>query len=206
MHYIAAVQSRFGITAARSAPRIRTLTTVAIATVTYTASSDNLICSIIAVEAKGGRTAESVIYQGTDAKLSPTVDASWPSTQFAAGGATTTFSEKCSTILVPLKPLQASRVSFYIWQASPHSKNVNANQVHVSYSTAGPHRHLQGLTAHRLNRRRKRHHWVPWPATGFDYPRLAPLEKITFHVETNSSVPASSTSALLSFESYLEAG
>ena len=199
VHYIAAVQSGFGHCGTFSAANKNTDDS-GIATVTYTASTDNLICSIIAVEAKGGRTAESLIYQGTDAKLSPAVHAAFP-TSVRAGGATTTFSENVDNRSP--KPLQASRVSFYIWQASPHSKNVNANQVHVSYSTAGSHGSFKALPLTGSTGDGNAIIGYIGPEQGSTLPAHS-TEKITFHVDTNSSVPASSTSALFSFESYLE--
>ena len=57
------------------------------ADITYTASTSNVSCWVLAVEAEGGRTAEAVIYQGTTRDQSPTFNASYP-TKVQAGGST----------------------------------------------------------------------------------------------------------------------
>lgn len=57
---------------------------------TSTASTSDVACWVLAVDAEGGRSAQAVTYQGTLAKLSPTLAATFP-TVLHPGGAPATF-------------------------------------------------------------------------------------------------------------------
>ena len=112
------------------------------ATVTYTASTYNVACWVLATEADGGRSAVSVIYQGTAQKDSPSLVASFP-TSLHAGGSPTTFTTKEAN--PSSQPVEAAHVQFVIYPGTAKSKDVNADQVHLSYSTTGPNGHFTKL-------------------------------------------------------------
>ena len=118
------------------------------ATVTYTASKFNVQCWVLATEADGGKGSESIIYQGTDVKYSPTLVARFPATLHPGGSAT--FSMTATNPSV--HPLYNAQVYFVIYPGSSTKKIINADQVHLSYSTHGPGGHfakvhLTGSTA-----------------------------------------------------------
>lgn len=104
------------------------------ADVTYNASTDDVACWVLASEAEAGRSAEAVIYQGTTKRDSPTFHAAFP-TSLEAGAAPTAFTMKA--VNPRSEPIPSTRVHFVIFPGSSNSKNVDASQVHLSYSTTG---------------------------------------------------------------------
>ena len=102
--------------------------------VTYTASASNIQCEITAVEAQGGLSASSVIYQGSAEQLSPTINARFPAT-VRAGGPPVTFSVVANN---PSRVgIAATQVVVDLYQGGSASGLVKASQIHLAYSTNG---------------------------------------------------------------------
>jgi hypothetical protein len=168
------------------------------ATVTYTASKFNMQCWVVATEADGGKGSESIIYQGTAVKDSPTLTAKFPTSLHPGRRATFTMT---ATNPSP-HPLTDAQVYFTVY-GEPSNKNVDANQVHLSYSTRGPGGHftnvaLSGSTGDGND------------ITGYlgsaEGATMAPhsSEKITFHVSVARKVPILKSGPLFAFEGYLQ--
>ena len=168
------------------------------ATVTYTASKFNMQCWVVATEADGGKGSESIIYQGTAVKDSPTLTAKFPTSLHPGRRATFTMT---ATNPSP-HPLTDAQVYFTVY-GEPSNKNVDANQVHLSYSTRGPGGHftnvaLSGSTGDGND------------ITGYlgsaEGATMAPhsSEKITFHVTVARKVPILKSGPLFAFEGYLQ--
>jgi hypothetical protein len=169
------------------------------ADITYTASRSNVSCWVIAVEGQGGQAAESVLYQGTMQKQSPTYTASFPTTLHAGGS--TTFTIK-ATNPTP-KPIPSVRPDFAITPTDGATKNVNASQLHLSYSTTGPNGtftpvHLTGATI---------------TEGGIDGPIGPPqgmtlppdsTTTYTYDIALASTVPVVKRKPQIGFESYLD--
>jgi hypothetical protein len=168
--------------------------------VTYTASTSDVACWVLAVEALGGRSAESVIYQGTTEKASPSFKAAYPRT-LEAGASPTTFTVVAAN--PSSKAVRDTRVDFIIFHAGK-APGINADQVHLSYSTTGPNGTfttvpLKGTTSN--NNAIQSFLGPPQGTT------IAPhsTTTYTFRVGLASSVPASKTAGpLMSFEAYLD--
>ena len=169
------------------------------ADITYTASTSNVSCWVLAVDAKGGRTAQAVIYQGTAQKQSPTFTASYP-TKLQAGGSTD-FTVK--TTNPASHPIFSTRPHFVIFPGDGATKNVNASQVHLSYSTTGANGTFTPirLTGSTIN-------------DGAIQGYVGPLQGVTvapdsariytFHVALAPTVPLSHNKPLMAFETYLD--
>ncbi len=85
------------------------------ATVTYRASGWNVSCWVVAVEADGGRAAESVVYQGTTQKDVPVLAAKFP-TLLKAGASPTIFTLRfgnASSASHAVRPVGLSRPGRY---------------------------------------------------------------------------------------------
>jgi hypothetical protein len=169
------------------------------AMVTYTASTSDVDCWVLAVDAEGGRSAQAVIYQGTVAKLSPTLAAAFP-TVLHPGGAPATFTVKPAN--PSSQPVPDARVDFAVFAGTPSSKSVDASQVHLSYSTAGPDGPftdipLSGTTSEGNDI--QGYLGVQQGAT------LTPdsSRTYTFDVTLASNVPTSNRAPTISFEAYL---
>ena len=168
------------------------------ATVTYTASKFNGVCWIVATESDGGRGSESIIYQGTAQAWSPTLSAKFPTTLHP--GSTDTFTMTATN--PSSHPLPDAQVEFVVY-GEPSNKDVNADQVHLSYSMHGPGGHftkvgLSGATANGND------------ITGYlgsaEGATMAARssQTITFHVSLARDVPALKSGPLFAFEGYLE--
>ena len=170
------------------------------ATVTYTASTYNVACWVLATEADGGRSAVSVIYQGTAQKDSPSLVASFP-TSLHAGGSPTTFTAKEAN--PSSQPVEAAHVQFVIYPGTAKSKDVNADQVHLSYSTTGPNGHFAKLALSGSTSNGNVILGYIGPQQGAT---MAPKssETITFRVSLASSIPVSKAAPMLAFEAYLD--
>ena len=103
--------------------------------VTYTVSKDNVACWVMAVEAGGGQSAQSVIYQGSTQNDADTLKATFP-TSLKAGGPPTTFTITAANPTA--QPVPNAALDFVIFPGNSKSANVHASQVHLSYSTTGP--------------------------------------------------------------------
>jgi hypothetical protein len=169
------------------------------ADITYTASTSNVSCYVVAVEAHGGKSAEAVIYQGTMQKQSPTFKAAFPTTVQAGGSTNFPITAANPTS----KPIPAIRPYFVVFPGDGATQNVNAGQVHLSYSTTGQHGtftpvHLTGSTI------------KGGAIEGFVGPlqglTLAPdsTTTYTFHVALAPTIPASKREPLFAFESYMD--
>ena len=168
------------------------------ATVTYTASKFNMQCWVVATEADGGKGSESIIYQGTAVKDSPTLTAKFPTTLHPGSRATFTM-----TATNPSPHLLTDAQVDFVVYGEPSNKNVDANQVHLSYSTHRPGGHftkvaLSGSTGDGND------------ITGYlgsaEGATMAPhsSEKITFDVTVARNVPIVKSGPLFAFEGYLE--
>jgi hypothetical protein len=169
------------------------------ATVTYTASTYNVACWVLATEAEGGRSAVSVIYQGTAQKDSPSLVASFP-TSLHAGGSPTTFTVKMGN--ASSEPVGAARVQFEIFPGTAKSKDVHADQVHLSYSTTGPNGHFAKLALSGSTSDGNVILGDIGPPQGATVPPKS-SQTITFHVSLASTVPVSKATPILAFEAYL---
>ena len=169
------------------------------ADITYTASTSNVSCWVLAVEADGGRTAEAVIYQGTTRDQSPTFNASYPKTVQAGGSMDFTIKATNRTSQAVL----STRPHFVIFPGDGATRNVNAGQVQLSYSTAGSNGTLVpvALTGSTIDEGAIQGYVGPLQGVA-----LAPhsTTTYTFHVALASSVPVSKRKPLLAFEGYLD--
>jgi hypothetical protein len=170
-------------------------------TVKYTASTAEVACDVAAIEGDGGRSADSVIYQGTSQSGAPTIHAAFPS-KVAAGGAPVTFTATLDNPASSLVPNAQIDFAFFPGDASP--PKVDASQVHLSYSTngdAGPFTPiaLSGTTA-----RGDQINGYAGPLQGST---LGPHSKTTytFHLSVDGSVPhESGNHALMAIEAYFQ--
>ncbi len=104
------------------------------ATVTYKASGWNVSCWVVAVEADGGRAAESVVYQGTTQKDVPVLVAKFP-TLLKAGASPTTFTLRFGNS--SSRPMQYARLDLAVLAGTRSSPKVDARQLRLSYSMRG---------------------------------------------------------------------
>ena len=169
------------------------------ADVTYTASSDNVSCWVVATEALAGRSAEAVIYQGTTQKDSPTFHATFP-TSLEAGGSATTFTAKATN--PTSEPIPETRIQFVVFPGPGKAKNVNAGQVHLSYSTTGPTGTFTDVPLAGSTGNGNAIQGYVGPEQGVTLPANS-TATYTFHVTLAPNVPVSKTAALLAFEGYL---
>jgi hypothetical protein len=169
------------------------------ADITYTASTSNVSCWVLAVEADHGQTAEAVIYQGTTQKQSPTFTASYPTT-LPAGGSTD-FTVKATN--PTSQPLFSTRPHFVIFPGDGATKNVNAGQVHLSYSATGPNGTFTPVPLYGSTINDGAIQGYVGPLQGV---KLAPnsAATYTFHVALAKSVPTSGNKPLMAFETYLD--
>ena len=168
------------------------------AKVTYTVSKDKTACWVMAVEAGGGQSAQSVIYQGSTQNDADTLKATFP-TSLKAGGPPTTFTITAANPTA--QPVANAALDFVIFPGNSKSPHVDSSQVHLSYSTTGPAGTfsdvpLSGSTA---NGDYIEAYIGPQQGTALG-PKSS--ETYTFQVSLASNVPGSSP--LVSFEGYLE--
>jgi hypothetical protein len=169
------------------------------ADITYTASTSNVSCWVLAIEGKGGQTAQAVIYQGTTQKQSPTFSASYP-TKVQAGGSTD-FTVKATN--PTSQPIFSTRPHFVIFPGDGATKNVNATQVHLAYSTTGPN---GTFTVVPLTGSTIKEGAIQGYVGALGGLTLAPdsTRIYTFHVALAPSTPISHNKPLLAFETYLD--
>ncbi len=135
------------------------------ATVTYRASAWNVSCWVVAVEAEGGRAAESVIYQGTTQKDVPVLNASFP-TLLKAGAAPTTFMLRFGNS--SSRPMPDTRVDLSVLAGTQGAPAGRRQAGAPGLLDDGPERPLHRYRSHRFYRRRRRHRRSPWPRGGDD--------------------------------------
>jgi hypothetical protein len=104
-----------------------------VAHVTYTASKDDVVCAVVALEARGGRSSTATMFQGSYRASAPRASDSFPQT--LTPGTTTTFT---TTFTNPTKkPIAAARISLDIFAATARSRNLDASKVRLYASTTG---------------------------------------------------------------------
>ncbi len=170
------------------------------ATATYTGGTDSVVCAVVAVEALGGRSATSLIYQGDTQSSAPTASDTFPRS-IEAGGAASTFSTTFTNRSA--NPIRSARIEFDIYPASNTASEVKASQIHLSYSTAGSSGaskqvDLSGTTG----------------SGGIIYGYVGPLDgvtiaphsttTVTYHLDLASSVKTDAKSPLISVEAFLD--
>jgi hypothetical protein len=168
------------------------------ARVTYTASTSNVACWVLAVDAAGGQSAQSVIYQGSTQKDAATTTASFPTTMHA-GGSPITFTIKAAN--PSAHPVPNARITFAIY-GEPGAQGIQSDQIHLSYSTTGP----QGpFTDVSLDGSTNNGGVIEAPVGPDQGTTLAPhaAPTYTFHASLASSVPTSKT-PVIAFEGYLD--
>jgi hypothetical protein len=99
-----------------------------IARLDYTASTSEVECQVVAVEADGGRSASAVIYQGLTRSEAPTIDAHFP-TELTPGAPATTFTVAMHN--PSDKPVPATRLDFTFFPGTS-APPVLAPQLHLS--------------------------------------------------------------------------
>jgi hypothetical protein len=171
-----------------------------VATVTYRASAWNVSCWVVAVEAEGGRAAESVIYQGTTQKAIPTLDGSFP-TLLKAGAPPAMFTLDVAN--PSGQPLAGARVDLAVLSGTPNSAAVDASQVHLSYSTTGP---KGRFTPVDLGGSTGNGGVIEAYIGAKEGATMAPASTrtMTFRVALASNMPVSKTSPVMAFEAYLD--
>jgi len=168
--------------------------------VTYTASSDDVACWVLADESLGGNSAQAVIYQGTTQKQAPTYKAAYP-TSLTAGASPTTFT--IVAVNPTSTPIPNTRPYFSIFPGNNTKQNLTAKQVHLLYTTTGPKGtftavHLSGSTADGNVIQ-----GYVGPQQGTTLPANS-TTTYTFHVNLDHNVPVSKATPIAAFESYLD--
>lgn len=170
-----------------------------VAQVTYTASTANVVCAVVALEAQGGRSSTVTMYQGSYRATSPKANDSFPRSVIAGGLSktfTTTFTNRSK------KPIRAARITFDIFAAFADSKNVDASQVKLSYSVSGVggkfrSAKLNGSTGEgSLEATIGKREGITIKAHS--------SYTVTYRISFARSVPASAKKAIVSFEAYLD--
>jgi hypothetical protein len=169
--------------------------------ITYTASTDNVICGIVANEAKGGKSSTALVYQGSFRAVAPTASDTFP-TSVRAGGTsyfTVTFGNRTA------KKLPFATIDFNIFQATNASPNVTAAQIVMGTSIrgrGGPFTELK-LTGSTKVDGAIQGRFVGPTGTGLTIPAHGKIT-VTFGIALAKSVPSRGSKPVLSFEAYLD--
>jgi hypothetical protein len=168
--------------------------------VVYTASSDDVVCWILASDSERGRSAEAVIYQGDTQHQSPAISASFP-TALQSGGAPATFTLKLvntsSDELLGLLP------HFVVFPASRQTGSVKADQVHLAYSTKGRNGPFTAVPLVGSTSKGNIIQGYIGPLWGTTLKSKA-SETVTLRVGLDRGVPVSKTAPLLIFQTFLD--
>jgi len=102
--------------------------------VTYTTTKDDVVCYIVATEASGGKSSQSIIYQGSTQSSAPSATANFP-TSLAPGGSPKPF--KLTLTNTSPEAITSARIDLVVF---PHGSapNLDASKVRITYSTNGP--------------------------------------------------------------------
>jgi len=104
------------------------------ASVTYTASKQDVSCWVSAVDAEGGRSAQALIRQGTAAAAAQSIVAAFPRA-LQAGGSPVLFTLKATN---PSTDAMAGMLMhFVVFPAGARAHRVAAAQIRLSYSAKG---------------------------------------------------------------------
>ncbi len=102
--------------------------------VTYRTTKDNVVCYIVATEASGGKSSQSIVYQGSTQSSAPTANADFP-TSLVPGGSPKPF--KLTVTNNSPEAITSARIDLVVF---PHGSapNLDASKVRITYSTIGP--------------------------------------------------------------------
>ena len=104
------------------------------AIITYTASTDDVVCAIVGTDTQGGQASSGTVYQGSTQQFAPTARDTFP-TEIVADGSPTTFT---TTFTNPTdKPIFSAQVTLAIFPGQDATDNVTADQIALEYSTSG---------------------------------------------------------------------
>jgi hypothetical protein len=170
------------------------------ATVTYRASGWNVSCWVVAVEAEGGRAAESVIYQGTTQKDVPVLNASFPRL-LKAGAAPTTFMLRFGNS--SSRPMPDTRLDLSVLAGTQGSPEVAAKQVHLAYSTMGPKGRFTDIALTGSTGGGAAIDGHLGPEEGTTLPPSS-SKTVTFRVSLTSNAPVYKSGPLIAFKAYLD--
>jgi hypothetical protein len=167
-------------------------------TVTYTASTSKVSCSVYAVEANGGNSAQAVMDQGTAQKNAATITDNFPTNLKA--GAESTFTVTATN--PSPKPVLNAPLDFAVFPGAGTTQSVDDSQIKMSYSTNGPNGPftdvgLSGSTANGnvIDAYLGNQRGAP----------IAPGATETWTFDVNlDSVPTSNSTPLIAFEAYLD--
>jgi hypothetical protein len=150
------------------------------------------------VDAAGGQSAQSIIYQGSAQKDAATAAAAFP-TSMHPGGSPTTFTIK--TANPSANPVPNARITFDVY-GQPQANGIQANQLRLSYSTTGPQGPFTDVT---LDGSTDNGGVIEAPVGPEQGTTLAAhaSRTYTFHASLASSVPTSKT-PVIAFEGYLD--
>lgn len=172
--------------------------------ITYTASTDDVECAVVGIDAQGGLASSSNVYQGSTQQFAPKATDTFP-TELAADGSPTIFT---TTFTNPNdKQINSAQVTFAIFPGSGATQNITAAQVRLQYSTsgeAGPFIDvaLSGSTiddgAIQGTIGDPRQMMVP---VGVD---AGAALIVTYRLTLDGSVPTDATKPLIGFEAYLD--
>ncbi|MCU1397802.1 MAG: hypothetical protein JWN62_911 [Acidimicrobiales bacterium] len=102
------------------------------ANITYTASTDDVVCAVVATDSQGGQSSTATLYQGATQAKAPAAADTFP-TGIEAGADpavfTTTFTNGSADDIVE------AQVDFSIFPADGATTNVTADQVQLEWST-----------------------------------------------------------------------
>jgi len=104
------------------------------AIITYTASTDDVVCAIVGTDTQGGQASSGTVYQGSTQQLAPAAADTFP-TEVVADGSPTTFT---TTFTNPTdKPIFSAQVTLAIFPGEGATENISAEQLALEYSTSG---------------------------------------------------------------------
>ena len=169
------------------------------ATVTYSASTSNVTCWVLAVDAEGGLAGQSALYQGTTQHDSPTLTSGFVTSLKA--GQQSTFSMKEGNPGPTAVP--DVNIDLQISPASSSSAAVKASQVQLSYSTDGSNGTFTSLPLSGTTSDGNVITGIVGPAAGAAL-AAGSTTPLTFHVTVDRGVPLSSTTPLIAFEGHLD--
>ena len=177
-----------------------TTNTSGTATVTYRASGWNVSCWVMAVEAEGGRAAESVLYQGTTRQQVPVLSASFP-TLLKAGAPPATFTLRFGNSSA--SPMPNARLDLAVLAGTQGSPGVVAKQLRLAYSTSGPKGRFMPIALTGSTDGGAAIDGHLGPETGTTLPP-ASAKTVTFRVSLTSNAPLYKSGPLIAFKAYLD--
>jgi hypothetical protein len=171
------------------------------ATVTYTASTADVACNVAAIESDGGRSADSVLYQGREQALAPTIHANFPDS-VPAGGAPVTFTVALDN--PSADPVPNAQIYFSLYPGTSSAGTVNAAQVHLAYSTTGTAGPFSAVPLSGDTANGDSIIGYPGPLQGSPLPPKS-TTTYTFHLSLDATVPKEAGGhPLLDIEAYLQ--